>query len=429
MTVSKELSIKIEQTVQTVSTELISFLQKLVQTPSLSDHEQAVQGLIAQKFGSLGLEVVILPSKFDEFREHPAFGDDGFSADTRINVLGRWKGMQSGEGKSLILNGHVDVVPPGDPALWSESPWSGLVRDGRLYGRGACDMKAGLCAGIFAVEVLQRMGFRPAQDVLIESVIGEETGGIGTLTTIVNGFRADAAILLEPTRLEISPVQAGALTFRLTVSGKAAHAAMKSEGISAIEKFFPLLQAINQLERERHKSFQHPLFDDPQNVAPISIGTVHGGDWHSTVPDELVAEGRMGVLPGESTEAARAALQAVIQAVAEQDIWLEAHPPRLEWIEGQFESAETAQEDPLIGCLAAAHQLVTGDNPIMRGVTYGSDMRLFINHAQIPATHYGPGDVGLAHVVNECVPLDEVMTVTRVIAALIIDWCGGSIDG
>jgi acetylornithine deacetylase len=371
------------------------------------------------------LEVSILPSRFDELRQHPAFGNDGFSPDERINVVGRWRGSQPGLGRSLILNGHVDVVPPGDPNLWSDSPWSGAVRDGRLYGRGACDMKAGLCAGIFAVDVLQRLGFRPAADLLIESVIGEESGGVGTLTTILKGFSADAAILLEPTQLEISPVQSGALTFRLVVPGRAIHAAMKTHGVSAIEKFALLLPAINQLESKRHDSFAHPLFDDPRCIAPINIGTIHGGEWHSTVPEEIVAEGRMGVLPGESNSAARQALQDAIQRAASQDDWLAAHPPRLEWFEGQFESAETPASHPLISSLSAAHQQVTGAKPTLRGVTYGSDMRLFINHAGMAATHYGPGDVRLAHATNECVPIEEVLTVTRVIAQMITQWCGG----
>ncbi len=411
---------------QAARADLTSFLQTLVQSPSLPDHEQAVQELVANKLRRLGLDVEIVPSRFEELRHHPAFGDDGFSPESRINVVGRWRGTQSGAGRSLILNGHVDVVPPGDPSRWSDSPWSGVIRDGNLYGRGACDMKAGLCAGIFAVDVLQRLGFRPARDVLIESVIGEETGGVGTLTTIIKGFSADAAILLEPTHLEISPVQSGALTFRLTVPGRASHAAMKPQGVSAIEKFALLLPAINQLEIERHRNFIHPLFDDPHNIAPINIGCLRAGEWHSTVPEELVAEGRMGVLPGETNDSARRALAAAIQAAASKDDWMAEHPPLLEWFEGQFESAETSQSHPLIASLGAAHQQVTAKSPILRGVTYGSDMRLFINHAQIAATHYGPGDVGLAHAVNECVPLDEVLVATQVIAHFVTQWCGGA---
>lgn len=419
-----ELQTQISEAVDSARSELVAFLQRIVQTASLPDYEHAVQNLIAQKLRSMSLEVEIVPSNFDDLRDHPAFGDDGFSPTERINVVGRWVGTQTGAGKSLILNGHVDVVPVGDLSLWADSPWSGAVRDGRLYGRGSCDMKAGLIAGIFAVDVLQRLDYQPARDVLIESVIGEESGGIGTLTTIVKGYTADAAILLEPTRLEISPVQSGALTFRLTVPGRSIHAAMKPHGVSAIEKFVLLFNAIQSLEWERHRNFKHPLYEDPNNMAPINIGTVRGGEWHSTVPEEVVAEGRMGVLPGESNVAARHALEDAVRRAAESDPWLREHAPRLEWFEGQFESGETPLDHPLIQQLASIHEQVTGTSPTLRGVTYGSDMRLFTNHARIAATHYGPGDVGMAHAVNEFVPLDEVVTATKVIAGMIANWCG-----
>jgi acetylornithine deacetylase len=415
----------LESAVEAAREDLISFLQKMVQASSLPNHEHEVQNLVAQKLRSMGFEVEIVPSNFDDLKDHPAFGDDGFSPTERVNVVGRWVGTQTGEGKSLILNGHVDVVPPGDLSLWEESPWSGVIRDGKMYGRGSCDMKSGLCAGIFAVDVLQRLGYRPARDILIESVIGEESGGIGTLTTIVKGYTADGVILLEPTRLEISPVQSGALTFRLIVPGRSIHAAMKAYGVSAIEKFSLLLTAINTLDVQRHVNFKHPLYDDPNNIAPISIGTVRGGEWHSTVPEEVVAEGRMGVFPGESNEAARRALEDAIQLAAASDPWLSEHPPRVEWFEGQFESGETPLDHPLIQQLTAAHQHVVGSSPTMRAVPYGSDMRLFTNHAKIAATHYGPGDVAMAHAVNEYVPLDEVVTVTKVIANVITQWCGG----
>lgn len=409
--------------VEAARSDLIAFLQEMVQTASLPDHEHEVQNLIARKLESIGLEVEILPSRFEDLQDHPAFSDDGFSPSDRINVVGRWRGTGSGEGRSLILNGHVDVVPPGDLSLWEDSPWSGAIRDGRLYGRGSCDMKAGLCAGIFAVEVLQRLGYRPARDVLIESVIGEESGGIGTLTTIVKSFTADAVILLEPTCLEISPVQSGALTFRLTVPGRSIHAAMKPYGVSAIEKFALLLDAINDLSAERHRLFTHELYADPGNIAPINIGTVRGGDWHSTVPEEVIAEGRMGVLPGETNESARQALEGAVRRAAEADPWLSQHPPRLEWFEGQFESGETRLDHPFIQQLCTVHEQVTGSAPVLRGVTYGSDMRLFTNHAKIAATHYGPGDVGNAHAANEFVPLEEVVTVTNVVATMITQWC------
>lgn len=202
---------------------------------------------------------------------------------------------------------------------------------------------------------------------------------------------------------------------------------MKPYGVSAIEKFTLLLNAVNELSAERHRNYRNPLYEDPNNIAPINIGTVRGGDWHSTVPEEVVAEGRMGVLPGESNETARQALEGAIQSAAESDAWLREYPPRVGWFEGQFESGETPLDHPLIQHLSAAHRHVVGSPPTLRGLTYGSDMRLFTNHARIPAAHYGPGDVGMAHAANEFVPLDEVVTVTKVAANMIAQWCGGEL--
>lgn len=419
----------IEERVEQLAPALAAFLQRMVQTPSLPNDEGAVQALVAAKLEELGLAVDVVPTLFSELAGHPAFNDDGFSPDQRVNVIGRWAAKSSdatnpGQG-SLLLNGHVDVVSPGDETRWSASPWSGLIQDGKLYGRGSCDMKAGVTAAIFAVAVLKELGYQPAHDLLVQSVIGEESGGVGALTTIVKGYRADAAIILEPTRMALCPVQAGALTFRLTVPGKATHAAMKNEGVSAIDKFMLLNEAINELNTQRHARYDNPLYDDPTNVAPISIGTIRGGLWHSTVPEEVVAEGRCGVFPGESVEEVRALLTATIQQAAQADPWLAHHPPRLAWFEGQFEAAETDVNHPMLQQLMANHAQVHGALPAIKGVPYGADMRLYTNHAHMPTVLYGPGDVRLAHAVDEYVPLAEVVAVTKTIALTIVSWCGG----
>jgi acetylornithine deacetylase len=425
--IERALAAQIADTIEEMVPALIHFLQRLVQTPSLPNEEGAVQAIIADQLRALGLTVEIVPTRFSELVDHPAFGDDGFSPDQRINVVGIWPGdrsLGSGQG-SLILNGHVDIVSAGDESLWSTSPWSGQIVDGKLYGRGSCDMKAGLSAGIFALAALRRLGYQPAHDICLQSVIGEESGGVGALTTIVKGYHADGVIVLEPTRQELCPLQSGALTFRLTVRGKAAHAAMKSEGISAIAKFLLLYDAIEQLDRERHERYANPFYEDAQNVAPINIGTVRGGEWHSTVAETVIAEGRCGVFPGESAAEARRLLADTIQSVVECDPWLRQNPPRLEWFEGQFESAQTAVDHPLIRTLAAQHRHIHGAEPTIRGVPYGSDMRLFINHGQMPAVHYGPGDVSLAHAVNEYVDLADVATAAKTIALMVVAWCGG----
>ena len=413
----------ISSTVDTLRDELVSFCQKFVQIPSLPGKEQSAQLFVAAKLRELNLEVDTVRSDFDELKNHPAFCDDGVPFDERINVVGRWRAIKQ-NARSLILNGHVDVVPVGNEELWDYSPWSGKILDGNLYGRGSCDMKCGIAAAIFAVQALQQIGFTPQADVLIESVIGEESGGVGTLTSIIKGYRADAAVIMEPTRLMMCPVQAGALTFRIKVPGHAIHASMKRSGVSAIEKFYQILTAVNELELKRHSNYLHPLYEDPLGVAPISFGTVNGGDWHSTVPNEVIVEGRYGVFPGESSQSAREVFAEVIHDVAANDPWLKENPPVLEWFEGQFESGETDVNEPIIELLAGSHRDTLGGNPKLKGVPYGSDLRLFTNHGKIPAVLSGPGDVAHAHTVNEFIPLEEVVACTKVLALTIVRTCG-----
>jgi acetylornithine deacetylase len=418
----------IARQVDSFKEELVSFLQEIVRLPSLPGHEQAVQRRIAEKMRSLGLEVTIALSRREDLEHHPAFNDDGIAFDERVNVVGLWRGSNGssevGTGRSLIFNGHVDVVPPGNETLWAESPWSGTVTNGRLYGRGSCDMKAGVVSFLFGCQALKQLGFRPAANILFETVIGEESGGVGTLTTIVRGYTADAVIIAEPTRLQICPVQSGALTFRLTVPGRAIHACMKKYGVSAVQKFFVLFRAIEELDHARHAAYRNSLFDEADNVAPISIGTVHAGDWISTVPDELVAEGRFGIFPGESPEDARNAFRSTLQQAAHSDPWLREHPPTLEWFEGQFESGTTAQSDPIVQTISACYREACGNDATLRGVTYGSDLRLFTNHAKVPTVLFGPGDVANAHTVDESVDLDEVIQGTKLMAFAAARWCG-----
>jgi acetylornithine deacetylase len=401
--------------------DAISLLKELVQIPSITGDELAVQQKLSTLLSNLKLEVDQWCPTYAELASHPAFSDDGLPIGSRPVLVAKWKGR--GKGRSLILNGHVDVVPPGDPTAWNHSPWSGYVNDGNLYGRGSCDMKGGLLSGILAIKMLQQMNFQPRGDVLVQCVIGEETGGIGTLATIVRGYRADAAIVLEPTRLALCPVGAGAASFRLHVPGLAAHGAMRFEGVNAIEKFFLIYRALMELEHERNFAFSNPLFQSGM-AAPICVGKISAGDWPSTVPEILTAEGRFGVLPGENIAAAREIFERKISIAAGEDPWLQDHAPRIEWFEGQFESAETPLDAEFLQVLGDSHQEVIGTLPNLHGVSYGSDLRFFTNYARIPAVLYGPGDVAHAHTVNEFISLQEVFTAAQVVAFLITRWCG-----
>ena len=419
---STSLSRSLDDSVDALDSFCLDLLQELVRTPSITGDERSAQLKLATRLKEMGLEVETWSPTRSELEDHPAFSDDGLPLGDRPVVVARKRGTRAGA-KSLILNGHIDVVPTGDDRAWTNGPWSGDVRDERLWGRGACDMKGGLAAGITALAALDRLGVRLRGDVLIESVIGEETGGVGTLSTLLRGYRADAAIILEPTRMALCPIGAGALSFRIHVRGRAAHGALRTEGVSAVEKFYGVMRHIEELERRRHANFHHPLFQTGELIAPISIGRIQAGDWPSTVPETLSAEGRYGVLPGENIQAAREQFEAAIQKASDADEWLRANPASVEWFEGQFEPGETPLDGAIISDVTTAHQDVCGRAVRMHGVPYGSDLRLFTNTGGIHAVLYGPGDVRIAHSLNEFVPLDEVRRVAKVVARTIAHWC------
>jgi acetylornithine deacetylase len=404
--------------------ELYDLASDLVRRKSVTGTEDEIQQALAARLSDWGLEVDLW--RIDEsIRNHPAFCDDGEPV-TRLNLVARFGRQDPTRPASLILNGHVDVVPEGERARWSTDPYSGAIRDGRLHGRGSCDMKGGLAAAAIAIRAAMKIGIEPRRAILLECVVGEETGGLGTLAAIERGYRAEAAVITEPTSLELCPVQAGALSFRLHVRGKSAHGAMRGEGVSAIEKYFTVARALEALESARHRGYRHPLYPEGSLVAPLSVGKLEAGNWPSTVPEELRAEGRYGIFPGEDCASARRELEAAIAALDSRDPWFRDHPIGVEWFEGQFESGETAVEAPILKELAASHREVVGTESTIHGVSYGSDLRLFTRYAGMPAVLYGPGDVRVAHSANESIPLDEMVAAAEVLTHLIVDRLAGS---
>lgn len=285
-------------------------------------------------------------------------------------------------------------------------------------------MKGGLCCALFAARAIRDAGVELASPILVQSVIGEEDGGTGTLASLIRGHVAAAAIIMEPTDLEVVIAQAGAFNFRLTVPGKAAHGSMRSEGISALEKFLPLYNAIRDLERVRNAHVQHPLMAEYALPYPISIGTLRAGNWASSVPEELCCEGRYGVAIGESPEDARSAFETAIHEAAQADPWLRHHPPSVDWWGGQFAPAETATDHPLVEILSGSMKDLTSSEPRVRGVTYGADMRLLVNEGKIPTVLFGPGDVKVAHQTDEHVPIDDLLIAVRSLALAAMRYCG-----
>jgi len=407
----------VREAVHSLRDDLYDLASDLVKRKSVTGDEDEAQRALADRLRSFGLEVDLW--RIDPgIRLHPAYCDDGNRLD-RLNLVARWVENGSADPAALLLNGHIDVVPEGERERWISDPYSGEIRSGTLYGRGSCDMKGGLAAAAIAIRAAMKLGIEPRRPILLESVVGEETGGLGTLAAIARGYRADAAVITEPTSLELCPVQAGALSFRLHVRGKSAHGAMRREGVSAVEKFWPVFRALESLECERHRGFRHPLYPEGELVAPLSVGKVAAGNWPSTVPEELRAEGRFGIFPGEDCASAREAFEAAVRNVSDEDPWLSENPVGVEWFEGQFEPGETALDAPILDELRSCHREMLGSESSTHGVSYGSDLRLFTRYASMPAVLYGPGNVRVAHSANESVALEELVAAAEVLTLLI----------
>ncbi len=402
---------------------LLSFLERLIAIPSCDGRESAAQEAVARHMEACGLEVDTWELDFEQLQEHPACFQE-VHREHGLGVVGSLGGP--GAGHDLIFNGHVDVVPAGDPANWTYPPWQSTLTSNRLYGRGAVDMKGGLCCGIYAAKALLDAGIGLNGKLTVESVIGEEDGGIGTLATLLRGYRADAAILMEPTRLAVIPAQAGALNFRLTVNGLSAHGCVRDEGVSAIEKFQPIFAGLRSFEQRRNANCSDPLFASYALPYPISIGTVAAGDWASTVPERLVCEGRYGVQLDEDLDSARTQFEKAVIQIAGEDPWLAEHPPEVEWWGGQFAPAETPRDHAILESVAEAMQELTGKRPSVEGVPYGADMRLLVNEGGIPTILFGPGDVRQSHRPDEFVPLDDLLLATRALALTALRYCGAA---
>jgi acetylornithine deacetylase len=403
--------------------EMLALLVELVRMPSVggSDVENTAQAHLATMLDNTGLDTDHWQIPLDQLSAERDFPGTEVPRDEAWGLVGRLAGH--GDGRTLMLNGHIDVVPAGNPATWTQAePFAGRLSRTHVHGRGSCDMKAGLVAAIWAVAALQRSRVPLRGDVLLVSVQGEEDGGLGSYATLRRGWRADACVIPEPTGLDLVPANAGSLTFRLSVPGHAKHAAMRTSGTSAVEKFWPVWRALEDLERRRNREVD-PLFGRWKVPYPVSIGVVRSGEWASSVPDLLIAEGRLGVALDEPVQAARASLEDAVAQACTADPWLAEHPVTVEWWGGQFDSGKLTDAD-LLDRVHAAHASVTaGARQDVWGAPYGSDLRLMTKLGGIPTIQYGPGDVTLAHGPDESVPITEMVTCARALAMLALDFC------
>jgi len=393
--------------------------EELVKVKSITGDEGEVQDLVARRLADAGAAVERIEVDPADARRDPDWPGEEMPRDRLPIVFGR---LGKPGGRRIVLVGHVDVVPEGDLATWSHDPWAAERVGDRVYGRGAVDMKGGVASILAVAKALTTTGIADQLDgeVLIASVPSEEDGGQGMLAAIRAGATGDMAVITEPTGLDVVIAHAGAITFKLTVPGVAAHASVRREGISALEKLQVLVKALEADETARNSAETDPLMTAHGLPYATIIGKVSGGVWASSVIDKLEVEGRYGVKLGQTWRDAEHDLLRAIDDANESDPFLRQHPATVELTGGRFSSSRVPADHPLPVGLAAVVGAMTGSHPEFAGEPYGADMRLLVNEGNTPTVIFGPGDKRVAHSADEWVSVTEVAECARVLAAWVV---------
>ena len=358
----------------------------------------------------------------------------------RANLVGVLKG--TGGGKSLIFNGHVDVVPPGPDDDWSPETggaWSGRVVGDRLYGRGSCDMKGGNAAAMIALKALLNAGLKPKGDVVMEWVVGEEMMNTeaGTGATLKRGYKADAAIVVEPSgppyRLGIIPASPGVFYMVVTIQGKAVHASMRDElfrpggygskiGVNSIDKAFIIYEGLRKLEEEWGQTKSHPLFTRPGHFT-LHPGVITGGPSGAfVISSESQISYAIWHAPQDPPESVKKEVEEQIARFANTDPWLRENPPKVEWLLW-WPPFDLPADAPICKAVDAAYQQVLGEEPKYYGFAAVDDAA-FLNRGGVPAVTFGPGSLAVAHAPNEYVEIAELVDAAKIYAVTIAEWCG-----
>ena len=382
--------------------------------------EKQGQDYMAELFRKMGAEVTLDSMKEEDIEKCFSLyqeGNLGHQQTDRYNVYAQFNGEKPG--KTLMFNGHIDVMPADEVEEWITPPFSPTIRDGKLYGRGTADMKGGLMAATMAVKLLQDAGIPFSGSVKITSVCDEEGGGNGSMQAIMSGQRADGVVVCEGTSDELILAHMGFVFFRVKFAGKACHSGAKQNGVSAIEKAIKVIQALNEKEHEWLLHYKHPLLPAPN----LNVGLIHGGTAGSTVAEDCMFEVCVHYLPNQmSHNQVVKEFQDVVERVAKSDAWMEEHLPEIQITQfgGGFEMEENS---PFVDSFKRAYSEVRGKDVKVVGSPAGCDSRLWRNIAECPTIQFGPGNLAQCHAVDEWLDLEAYLQSILIYAELILDFC------
>jgi acetylornithine deacetylase len=418
-----ELTTSIMTAVDAGFDEQIALTAELVKFPSVRGAEHTAQDFVAAAMRERGLAVDRWQIDVEAIRHLPGFSPVHVDYDNAFNVVGSHR-AHGAKGRSLILNGHIDVVPVGPLDMWTTPPFAPRVADGWLYGRGGGDMKAGLAGCLAAIDALARLGYRPAADLHLQSVVEEECTGNGALACLARGYRAEAALIPEPMWNQLIRAQVGVLWFQVHVSGVPVHVREARAGANAIEAAFPIMQALHTLEENWNgRREQYPPYERVEHPINLNIGKIIGGDWPSSVPAWCVFDVRVAIYPGQDIAAAKAEIESTIRDAARANRFLANNPPKIAYHGFEAEGYVLRDGEDAVALLGRAHRHVFG-TPLEEIATTGTtDARFFGLYAGIPALVYGPNADSI-HGFDERVELESVRRCTQAMTLFIAEWCG-----
>jgi len=412
---------KIIEKIDASQEEAIALLRDMVKIPSVTGDEAAIQKFMADYMRGIGLEVDMWETNWEELKKHPGYRPVDRGYEGRPNIVATLKG--TGGGRSLLLNGHTDVIPVGNGEGWSDDPWSASIKNGRIYGRGSCDMKSGVASHVLAVKYLKELGLTPKGDVMINVVIDEEVSGHGTLDTVARGYKADAGISGETSDLAVQPACIGRIWFEIEIQGKPAGIQQRYLGVSAIELGYKIVKAVQALEDHRVATVKHPLYPSAIDSLPCIIGSFQAGNYPSAFPASALLKGSIGTVPGEDHEGVKQSLVKKIAEVAAQDEWMKDHPPVVRFVGYDAEASEIPRNHPIVETVSNVYTEITGKQPVISGRQGAADTRFLNSYGDTPTVIFGPGSTAVMHANDEYVSIEDYLIAIKVMALSIYDWC------
>jgi len=413
---------KLLQTIEENRNKAIDFLRKMISIPSVTGDEAAIQKFLADYLSRIGLDVDMWETDWDDLKKHPGYRPVSRGYEGRPNIVATLEGSDGG--RSLLLNGHTDVIPVGGGEGWSDDPWSASIKEGRIYGRGSADMKSGVASHIMAVEFFKAAGLTTKGNVHINIVIDEEVSGHGTLDTVIRGYKADAGISGETSDLAVQPACIGRIWFEIEVHGKPVGIQKRYEGISGIELGNKIVEAVNALEAKRIATVSHPLYPNALDSMPCMIGSFSAGNYPSAFPASALLKGSIGTVPGEDHEGVKQSLVDQIARLAAQDPWMKDHPPVVRFVGYDAEASEIPRDHAIVQTVCKNYKEVTGRDPEISGRQGAADTRFLNSYGDTPTVIFGPGSTAVMHSNDEYVSIEDYITSIKVMALSIYDWCG-----